>query len=293
VRYQSLPFLLLLTLLVLFHRLPPGSCAENPVPVSLFSSEARYDPDLYGHYLCSYYSRLLRFPEALATIRPLSENEFHAVSRSIEFIQWAGTLPCAGEEGRSLALLYRELHELLHRGRIKGDDDSQERSRGTRMTTHVPGDPSDPGDGDIYIHEKGLLENISLPLEGMESLSRSSLPGTLKDEKGERFRTLLEEGVIILSSYLVHECRHRKQKKYPGDPEQASEQEKKRYILGIEDQAYSDQYRYLSFLYRRVPGRTMRMRIRAFAESLALEVQSLFPGLREFNTLPDLRSSGE
>ncbi len=283
-----LPFMSLLAACVLFYMALPGSCAGNAVSAPFHSPVTGSNPGSYGRYLCSYYGQLIKRPETLSTVRPLSEKEFSAVSRSVDFIHHACEWPGAGQEGRVLLQRYHELKTLLEEGRIRGDDDRQEISRGTKMTTHTPQDPSDPEDGDIYIHERGLLENVSLPVEGIEALSRSTMPGDLKAEKLKRFRAALAEGTIILTSYLIHECTHREQKKFPGSHETSLEQEKNSYILEIEDRAYSDQYRYLSFLYRTVPDKVMRERIKAFAESLVMEVKSMFPGLKEFNALPVL-----
>jgi hypothetical protein len=238
----------------------------------------------YQDYLSSYDKRIAEEPEALTTVRPLTAQEYDALVMALELLKSSGEAPGGGPEGRRLCTCCGELTELLLEGRIKGDDDPFEKGRGTKMTTHKPMDPEDPFDGDIYIHEGGLLENVFLPQRALAGLTQT-LPESLRLEKARKYMLSLVEGAVLLSSYLVHECTHRGQAKFSQDPLKASPRDMTRYVAELEDPAYTAQLRYLLYLYRITDFEGMREIVRATGNGLIMETNALFPGLKEFQGL--------
>lgn len=233
----------------------------------------------YKQYIDSYNIRLRRYPESLKTIRPLSISEFLAIIIAIDFIKEESLENTGDEHSILISERYDELFMLLHNGRIKFDEDKAEKKMGTKMTVHIPDDPSDPFSGDIYVHESGLLENVYKPFSAILALKEKNLSNEFKLEKFNKYEANLKYGIILLSSYLIHETRHRKQKKFRFDPKRATESEIKKYLRDIEEPAYIDQNRFLIYLKRNTNDVKTKQMIGSMSEALVREVEKVFPGI--------------
>lgn len=238
--------------------------------------------EVYHRYLSAYYRRLMEKGESLSTVRPFTEIEFEAVMRSVEFIYSLCEKEEDCAERRFLLERFRALHNLLEYGRIKYDDDYEEARNATKMTTHVPSDPSDPYEGDIYVHEEGLLQGVYLPLEGLKRLQGAEITEKERIWKKKVYERSLFEGLVLLSSYLVHEYRHRSQNKFIPREGSATEEERYKYILDMEDPAYSDQYHYLLIVSGIVNDKELKHSVRSIRDTIVGEVNEKFPELKEF-----------
>lgn len=261
--------------------------AHTPSEPSTAESESGegYPLCTYSRYLCSYYGKLLREREALPATRPLSEEEFTAVAMSIEFIRKVSVESEKDSESLQLSERYNELRSLLLQGRIKGDDDPEEMRHGTKMTTHRPSDPCDPFQGDIYIHERSLLQNVFLSQMAIEKIEGSDMNPQERARKIEICRKSLFEGIVLLSSYLIHECRHREQHLPSEDEKTASLPECKRILTEMEDPAYTEQSRFLLHVYRNTDDPQLKDRIRSIADTIFDEIIVQFPDMKQFREL--------
>ncbi|MHC9538853.1 MAG: hypothetical protein AB9903_04985 [Vulcanimicrobiota bacterium] len=239
----------------------------------------------YSRYLCSYYGKLLREREALPATRPLSEEEFTAVAMSIEFIKRISIESEKDSESPELSERYNELKSLLLQGRIKGDDDPEEMRHGTKMTTHRPSDPCDPFQGDIYIHERSLLQNVYLPQKAIGKLEGSDMNSKERARKIEICSRSLFEGIVLLSSYLIHECIHRGQHLLSADEKTASESESRRILTEMEDLAYTEQSRFLLHVCRNTDDPELKDRIRSIADTIFDEIIVQFPNLKQLREM--------
>ncbi|GEM_PF-2205583 len=262
---------------------------NNPVPASTASEPSITESDAgnnieslctYSGYLCSYYGRLLKEREVFPTARPLTEEEFTAVYMSIEFIIKVPDESGKDAESTVLSERHNELKSLLLQGRIKGDDDPEEMQNATKMTTHIPSDPQDPFQGDIYVHDRSLLQNVCMPLMAIEKLDGSDMPAPGREGKIEICRKSLFEGIVLLSSYLIHECRHRKQHLPSENEKNATVSDYKRVLTEMEDPAYTDQCRFLLYVYRNTQNPQLKARIRSVADTIFHEIIVQFPEMR-------------
>jgi len=262
----------------------------NPLQAQTLStaesgSEAGDPLCTYSRYLCSYYGTLLKEKEALPTTRPLSEEEFTAVAVSIQFILRVSDESEKDRESLHLRERYNELKALLLQGRIKGDDDPEEMRQGTKMTAHQPSDPRNPFQGDIYIHERSLLQNVFLPLTALKRLEASDINPQERARKMEIYRMSLFEGMALLSSYLIHECVHRGQSLPAEDEKQNSVSESRRILTEMEDPAYTEQSRFLLCVCRNTDDPHLKARIRSMADTIFDEIIVKFPDLKQFREL--------
>jgi hypothetical protein len=233
----------------------------------------------YQSYLCSYYGRLLHEKEALQTVRPLEEDEMKALAMSIELIRTISCGSKSDDESRMLSDRYHELESLLCRGRIKGDDDPDEQSNGTKMTAHRPSDPSDPFEGDIYINERSLLQNVVMPLQAINRLEGAGMGAAEKVERRTKLRKSLFEGIVLLASYLIHECRHRTQRQALHEGEALSQADLQRIMTEMEDPAYADQSRFLLLVFRSTDDPSMRDRISSLNDTIFMEITAKYPDM--------------
>jgi hypothetical protein len=279
-----------LFILALFVRGPLAAAGEHELNRCPFVQKDTQPICTYPRYLCSYYDWQIRKPDSLATIRPLTEMEFQALALATEFIHDTREASESIADKEFLDHAWEEITSLIKEGRIKCDDDPEEVAIGTQMSTHAPQDPSDPYQGDIYVHAPGLLQTIYLPLAGIEKLGTSSIPEERKKASLNNYQDSIIEGKVLLSSYLVHECRHRRQKKIL--PREAGEAKTKnnRSLLEMEDPAYTEQYTFLSILSRSTNNKNLKKSIKSVTDTLVKEVNSKFPGLEKFK---DAQKRGE
>jgi len=240
----------------------------------------------YQAYLCSYYGRLLHEKEALQTVRPLEEDEMKAVVMSIELIRAISRSSQAADESRMLLSdRYSELHTLLIKGRIKGDDDPDEQQNGTKMTTHRPRDLQESFDGDIYINERSLLQNVVMPLQAISRLEGADLSPAEKAAKTEKLRKSLFEGMVLVASYLIHECRHRAQHATLFEGEPHSQSDYQRAVTEMEDSAYTDQSRFLLQVFRYTDDPSMRDRVSSMNETIFRETTAKYPDMKQLREM--------
>ena len=209
---------------------------------------------------------------------------------SIEFIKRISVESEKDSESPELPERYNELKSLLLQGRIKGDDDPEEMRHGTKMTTHRPSDPCDPFQGDIYIHERSLMQNVFLPQKAIEKLEGSDMNPQERARKIEICSRSLFEGIVLLSSYLIHECMHRGQHLPSEDEKTASESESRRILTEMEDPAYTEQSRFLLHVCRNTDDPQLKDRIRSIADTIFDEIIVQFPDMKQ---LRELQRNGE
>lgn len=258
------------------HCLPQGQVLLPEGPCRSFGEQ-------YREYLDAYYARIGEKPECLTTVRPLGDLEYVALMSSIIFVRSLAQRDSVQGEKDFLNDRYRMLETLVRGGRIKYDDDPREIACATKMTTHSPSDLSDPFRGDIYVHEEGLLQGVYLPFRGLRMLEMVQIPPDVKASKQRIYERSAFEGIVLLSSYLIHECRHRLQRKPVPDGE--SESSRYRCLLEMEDPAYSDQYIYLSIAYRNTADKSLKLAITSLRDTIVKEVNARFPELKHFRDL--------
>jgi len=234
----------------------------------------------YQSYLCSYYGRLLHEKEALQTVRPLEEEEMKAVAMSIELTRTISLGSMADHESRMLRPRFDELLSLLKKGRIKGDDDPDELENGTRMTAHRPSELQETFDGDIYINDRSLLLNVIMPLQAISRLEGADLGTAEKAEKKTKLRKSLYEGMVLLASYLIHECRHRAHHAtlFEGEPHSQSDYLKA--VTEMEDPAYTDQSRFLLLVFRSTYDPSLKERVSSLNDTIFREITAKYPDMK-------------